>query len=291
MQLHVNDADAALRTGEDRRRRSGGLRPGTPSAARAASPSSTSFSRCDRRRSGPEDCGWWFQLTTTYWNAIAISLLRPVSCRIVEPRQVETRGAPRPLRLIAGDVALDFANTVDRPQGQPFDHLARYRDLVGWTSQAGVIGVALAGGLLQTAEQHPQRAGNVTAEAHRLRDSIGDLLAPGTASRDVEEHWLNLRKYVGGAYRAARIAPAASPGDRWQWSDPSDLRTPLYKVAVAAGDLLNSADLYQIKRCANCPWLFVDRSRNHQRRWCDMNDCGRVSKIRLASARRHARQR
>jgi predicted RNA-binding Zn ribbon-like protein len=188
-------------------------------------------------------------------------------------------------------VALDFANTVDRPQGQPFDHLARYPDLVGWTFQAGVIGAALARGLLQTAEQHPQRAGNVTAEAHRFRDSIGGLFAPGTASRDAQERWLSFRKYVAGAYRAAIIEPTGPPGDRWQWSDPSDLRTPLYKVAVAAGDLMNSADLHEIKCCANCPWLFVDRSRNHQRRWCDMNDCGRVSKIRLASARRHAHQR
>jgi predicted RNA-binding Zn ribbon-like protein len=209
----------------------------------------------------------------------------------VEPRLVETPGAPRPLRLIAGDLALDFANTVDRPQGQPLDHLTRYSHLVGWTSQAGVIGAALARGLLQTAEQNPHRAHNVTAEAHRLRENIGELFDPGTASRDAQEHWLNLRKYVGGAYRAASIEPTASPGDRWKWSDPSDLRTPLYHVAVAAGDLMNSADLHQIKRCANCPWLFVDRSRNHQRRWCDMDDCGRVSKIRLASARRHSQQR
>ncbi|HEV2391667.1 MAG TPA: CGNR zinc finger domain-containing protein [Verrucomicrobiae bacterium] len=31
-----------------------------------------------------------------------------------------------------------------------------------------------------------------------------------------------------------------------------------------------------------CGWLFVDSSKNHSRRWCDMRDCGNRAK-----ARRH----
>ncbi|MFZ1815725.1 MAG: CGNR zinc finger domain-containing protein [Rhizobiaceae bacterium] len=38
----------------------------------------------------------------------------------------------------------------------------------------------------------------------------------------------------------------------------------------------------RIKLCVNCGWLFIDRSRNRSRTWCDMTICGNRNK-----ARRH----
>ena len=209
----------------------------------------------------------------------------------MEPLLIETPGAPRPLRLIAGDIALDFANTIDQPPGDSFDHLARYDDLIGWTSNSGVIAIDVAAGLSSTAAQHPRAAARAVQEAHRLRSIIQTIFAPETDVHQLEKRFDDLRPYLADAFGAANLTLAHDPGQRWQWSDPSDLRTPLRPVAAAAAALLNSTDLGQIKRCANCPWLFVDRSRNHLRRWCDMQDCGHASKVRLAAARRHARSR
>jgi len=41
-------------------------------------------------------------------------------------------------------------------------------------------------------------------------------------------------------------------------------------------------ELSRVRECANqeCHWLFVDRSRNRSRRWCDMAICGNVMKVR-----------
>jgi predicted RNA-binding Zn ribbon-like protein len=47
-----------------------------------------------------------------------------------------------------------------------------------------------------------------------------------------------------------------------------------------------SADLERLKVCPNCDWLFIDRSRNASRVWCDMHTCGNRAK-----ARRHAERR
>lgn len=72
----------------------------------------------------------------------------------------------------------------------------------------------------------------------------------------------------------------------WRVTDaPADL---LHPIASAAADLLRSDDLHRIKRCAQCPWLFVDRSKNHSRRWCSMKDCGTAVKMRAYSTRRAA---
>jgi predicted RNA-binding Zn ribbon-like protein len=38
--------------------------------------------------------------------------------------------------------------------------------------------------------------------------------------------------------------------------------------------LLNGASLKKLKVCPNCNWLFLDKSRNSSRLWCDMAVCG-----------------
>ena len=78
---------------------------------------------------------------------------------------------------------------------------------------------------------------------------------------------------------------------RWTWPNTDDLSSVLHPIAAAAAELLTSDQLSRIKRCARCPWLFLDNSKNHSRRWCDMNDCGRAQKIERYLARRAAAQR
>jgi len=54
---------------------------------------------------------------------------------------------------------------------------------------------------------------------------------------------------------------------------------PLVESAVS---LLTSAKLERLRRCGNstCYWLFIDETRNHSRRWCEMASCGNVVKVR-----------
>jgi len=72
----------------------------------------------------------------------------------------------------------------------------------------------------------------------------------------------------------------------WVWTGAHPDR-PLWPIAVAAVDLLRSPErLARVKGCANCNWLFVDRSRNGSRRWCSMDECGVHTKMRRYRARR-----
>lgn len=209
----------------------------------------------------------------------------------METDELHTPGAPRPLRRIGGQLALDFVDTIDVPAGERFDHLQSYATVVSWSAWAGAIDSDTAERLARTAEAHPRQAAAMFGKAHRLRavltETFGGLVDGGSASEHV---WTGLRPYVAAGYGAATLAGA--PGEmHWSWRDADDLATALHPVAVAAAELLVSDELPMVKRCANCPWLFVDRSRNHGRRWCDMNDCGRVRKIELYVARRRARSR
>jgi predicted RNA-binding Zn ribbon-like protein len=58
-----------------------------------------------------------------------------------------------------------------------------------------------------------------------------------------------------------------------------------WAVAWAAAELLASNELSQVRLCAgtDCGWLYVDRSRNGLRRWCEMEVCGTAAKNRRRS--------
>jgi predicted RNA-binding Zn ribbon-like protein len=56
-------------------------------------------------------------------------------------------------------------------------------------------------------------------------------------------------------------------------------------AARSALRLAAAPDDGRLKICPNCGWLFIDRSRNKSRLWCDMTVCGNREK-----ARRHYRR-
>lgn len=56
-------------------------------------------------------------------------------------------------------------------------------------------------------------------------------------------------------------------------------------TAYSALGLVANPEPERLKICPNCSWLFIDRSRNRSRTWCDMAVCGNRTK-----ARRHYRR-
>jgi len=51
-------------------------------------------------------------------------------------------------------------------------------------------------------------------------------------------------------------------------------------IAWAALDLLRGDELGRLKQCPpeDCRWLFIDRTKNGSRRWCEMATCGNRAK-------------
>ena len=68
------------------------------------------------------------------------------------------------------------------------------------------------------------------------------------------------------------------------------LDSALWPIADSAAKLLTSPDRKRIKECAsnNCLWLFLDTTKNHKRRWCDMKSCGNRAKVREHRRRKRA---
>ncbi len=68
-----------------------------------------------------------------------------------------------------------------------------------------------------------------------------------------------------------------------------DGRDPfLNAILHAAMGLAFSSEVRRVRICGNCGWLFIDRTRNANKRWCTANLCGSRTKARRYYARKRA---
>jgi predicted RNA-binding Zn ribbon-like protein len=88
-------------------------------------------------------------------------------------------------------------------------------------------------------------------------------------------------------------AELARTGATYELAWPLTVRLDgmLWPIGAAAAELLTSPQLVRLKRCAGCPWVFLDQSKNFSRRWCAMDDCGTHEKIRRYVRKRAALRR
>lgn len=188
----------------------------------------------------------------------------------------------RTFTFLGERLCLDFANTVsDHTSAHPTEYLRSYTDLVAWAKQATIIPADQAQALQQKAEHRMPEAAAVLRRAHDLREVIFRVfvaLASGTSPTAADLATLNT---------ALQMAPVqlrvTAAGERFicDWlADQEALDGILGPVAWSAANLLASDEVRWVKMCDGemCGWLFLDTTKNHSRRWCDMADCGSRAK-------------
>jgi predicted RNA-binding Zn ribbon-like protein len=188
--------------------------------------------------------------------------------------------------LSAPRLCLDFANTLEgRLTSHPRESFRGYDDLLSWGQQAGMVAPDAAPRLALEATRHIAGAAATLDRATALREAIYRIFSAVAGKRTPETADLDLLNVVlSEALAALQITPTAD-GFVWGWdSKRQELDHVLWPIAQSAADLLTSVNLQAVRECAapDCGWLFLDTSRNHSRRWCDMKACGNRAK-----ARRH----
>lgn len=154
---------------------------------------------------------------------------------------------------------------------------------------AGSVSTSAAAALRKRVGRDRTAAAAAVERAHQLRDAVSAVFtAAASDPADVDQRWPMLRPFVVDAVAHARLGPGDG-SRRLSWPERDVAGSVLWPVAAAAGRLVVSTELAQVKRCAGCHWLFVDRSRNGRRRWCTMSDCGTQEKMRRYTARRAGR--
>jgi len=184
-------------------------------------------------------------------------------------------------------LCLDFANTIsDRDTD-----LGDYSDLASWFEKQEAITREDGLQLHDEAAQQPDRALSVFRKAVALREAIYHVFSAVAAGSSPSEKSLrSLNRVVSEALRNLRIVQI-DVGFLWQWADTVPvLEFPLWLAAHSAANLLTSEQQSRVRQCGSedCDWLFLDRSKNRSRRWCDMGECGNREKARRARQRQRA---
>lgn len=196
-------------------------------------------------------------------------------------------------RYLGGHPALEFVNSAEAEgDDKPIELLRAYTNVVAWAQRGQIVSEEFADALVAQARRRPAEAAEVLARAVEIRadiDRIFRAVAMGASPPADAVH--HLRDAATDALSHAELA-----GDdgrfTWAWTDATDLAGVLWPVVHAAEQLLTSDALDRVKVCAGCPWLFLDASKNHSRRWCSMDDgCGAEAKMRNYVARRAARKK
>ncbi len=195
--------------------------------------------------------------------------------------------AAKAFKLLAGHPALELVNTLDlRFSTETTELLPAYGDLLRLVTQLRLLTPEQARRLGRTVgEKDAQRVLLSTLE---LREALASLLYDRIDGRKIQASQVET---LEKQFHAAALHRRLSPADGqlvWTWSGvEQQAEIPLWKLAQAASDLLVSSDAERVKDCGDptCRWLFLDTSKNHTRRWCDMKTCGNRMKARRHQAR------
>ena len=189
-----------------------------------------------------------------------------------------------PFEFTGGNPCLDFADTVDnRTSEDPRELLTDYGRLLQWGEEAGVITAKTAERLRHLAAEAPGNAQTVLRNSIQLRDTIYDIFSAVAQQRVIPTPALAiLNKAVRQAAQHSQLVHT-NRRFTWEWIEPeSNLDSMLWPVSRAAAQLLSGEEIGYVRQCASatCSWLFLDKTKNHRRRWCDMKSCGNRDKAR-----------
>lgn len=192
-------------------------------------------------------------------------------------------------QLIAGHPALDFINTLDwrfRNEG-PEELLKSYDDFLRFTEQSKLLTVRQVRQLRRAI--NGSMGGRTLARCTEFREAIAEV---SYARLDGRIPSVAAIRVLEQSFKAARLYQKLCWKDsQLQW-DLAEMENkaelPLWLLSLSTSDLMMSEAMHDVRACDNpeCRWLFLDASKNHTRKWCDMKLCGNRMKARRFKAQR-----
>lgn len=183
-------------------------------------------------------------------------------------------------RFAGGALALDVTNTVvlRGDLARSFDRFEDAYEISRFADAASRFRrEELKSDILAVADPH-----GVKSHIVDMREATDRLFRNGARSGSLAT--ADLPDFLTACAEGLRSAPVAA--DLAVEARGQAGRIVPLEAAIALSALALLPEAGRIRICQNCCWLFLDRSRNGSRRWCDMAVCGNRQK-----AKRHYRRR
>ncbi len=136
--------------------------------------------------------------------------------------------------------------------------------------------------LRQAALANPALAGEAVEAARRTREVLRNALRDAALGPCDGSGLEDLNRLLTETLPRLRLK-TSGPDIVYSWDEWGEHPTSLlWPVIFSAANLLTSEEASRVGMCpgADCGWMFVDRSRNGLRKWCEMATCGTTAKNR-----------
>lgn len=199
-------------------------------------------------------------------------------------------GTAKSIRLIGGVRVLDFINTTNgRRPGTALkvveERLTSFRFFFEWARHASLISAQEFDDykpmVFESSMAYQPDLDLIIAFRECLYRVFYPLSSGGVAPDEALQQ-IN-RAFVQGVERRLLRCVEGKPAWGWKPCTTTQELTAMVlgRLAIDAAQLLVSGDLHALRSCAatDCDWVFLDVSKNKQRKWCQMSVCGSREKL------------
>ncbi len=179
--------------------------------------------------------------------------------------------------FIAGDPALDFANTVYRRAPDVGTDLLSSADAItSWLARTKLLPET------EGARADLDDSSDALREARALRALLWPIFDAQTDGRVLPADALaGLLDVARRGLDGVRVHADGS-------ATPSTTQGAFAVLALGGVRLVLSPPHEGVRACDGCGWFFIDTSRGRRRRWCSMKTCGNLAKAARYRSTHHA---
>ena len=205
------------------------------------------------------------------------------------PKRLPIEAPTAELRLLGGQLCLDFCNTVDPREGpRAHDHLRSYLDVLAWAASTKILTTRELARLRVRAAREPEAARTAFRSTLGLRETLYRIFTSVVREQPVPRRDLPALAAIHA--QAFAHSELIETDGSFIWASRGSgpvFDRPSWRVVQSAAELLTSSAISRLGMCAaaECGWIFLDLSKSHTRRWCSMEGCGSREKMRRFYAR------
>ena len=183
--------------------------------------------------------------------------------------------------FVAGELCLEFTNTVgDLGKTRELERLIDWETYLDWALAVGALTPEEARDLRRSGIRHSAQTRNSLRTALEFRATLYRTLSAMAAERVPIGADFDLVEM--GIVKAVATAHLLRVNGFYVWSashHEAAPTTPLTRIVLSTLQLLQGQALPLLRECQRCTWLFIDRSKNHGRRWCRAEACGNRARV------------
>jgi len=185
------------------------------------------------------------------------------------------------LELDGGSLCLDFVNSVrSRFENPLYEFITSPGDWLRWIHRVQLLDDVEEDRLKKYVSKNQGQAVNELKRIISVRELLYRIFWK-LAQEEIpsKKDLAHFNKELSLSLRYLKIGFTDELDVTENWDDRSfNLLYTLPPLLKSAYDLLISDTLNRLKECKHCGWIYMDKSKNNSRLWCNMKTCGNTEK-------------